>query len=112
MLAYATSLLALLSTKLWPSSTVLPIDEPVHVPHGVKFPAGFLHGYATAAPQVEGAVDVDGRGPSIWDPWSKVEGHVKDGSSTEIATRSYEVREMTGHSSDPPTPDGVCLESR
>jgi beta-glucosidase len=30
--------------------------------------ADFLHGYATAAAQVEGAAHTDGRGPSVWDP--------------------------------------------
>lgn len=32
-----------------------------------KFPTGFLFGGATAAYQVEGAVDIDGRGKNVWD---------------------------------------------
>ena len=38
------------------------------------FPAGFTWGAATAAYQIEGATDADGRGPSVWDTFSHTPG--------------------------------------
>ena len=39
---------------------------------GREFPKGFLWGSATASYQVKGAVNEDGRGPSIWDTFSQL----------------------------------------
>ena len=52
------------------------------------FPSDFLWGAATAAYQIEGAYDVDGKGPSIWDQWSKVAGHTHDGDTGDVADDS------------------------
>ncbi|TEY48287.1 hypothetical protein BOTCAL_0296g00070 [Botryotinia calthae] len=49
----------------------------------------FHFGYATAAPQVEGAWNVDGKGISIWDKFGHTPGKVKDFSTCDDAVLSY-----------------------
>lgn len=53
------------------------------------FPADFIIGAATAAYQIEGAHDADGRGPSIWDVFSHTPGRVIGGDSGDIADDHY-----------------------
>ena len=55
----------------------------------VRFPEGFLWGTATAAYQVEGGVDEDGRGRSIWDTFSHTPGKVYRGDTGDIACDQY-----------------------
>jgi beta-glucosidase len=55
----------------------------------VRFPPGFHFGAATAAYQIEGAVDEDGRGPSIWDTFARVPGAVTHGDTGAIACDHY-----------------------
>ncbi len=54
-----------------------------------QFPDDFLWGTATAAYQIEGAVDEDGRGPSIWDTFSHTPGKVLHGDTGNIACDHY-----------------------
>ena len=54
-----------------------------------KLPPDFLWGVATAAYQIEGAVDVDGRSPSIWDTFSATPGKVDNGDTGAVACDHY-----------------------
>ena len=51
------------------------------------FPKGFLWGSATAAYQVEGAYNEDGKGLNIWDALSH--GHIKYGDNGNVACDHY-----------------------
>jgi beta-glucosidase len=53
------------------------------------FPEGFLWGVSTAAYQIEGAVDEDGRTPSIWDTFSHTPGAVDNGDTGDVACDHY-----------------------
>ena len=53
------------------------------------FPEDFVWGAATAAYQIEGAVDADGRGPSIWDRFSHTPGTTVDGHTGDVACDHY-----------------------
>ena len=53
------------------------------------FPAGFRWGCATASYQIEGAVNEDGRKPSIWDTFSHTAGKTHHGDSGDVADDSY-----------------------
>ena len=50
----------------------------------------FKWGVATAAYQIEGAADADGKGLSIWDVFSKESSKVSLGDNGDIACRHYE----------------------
>jgi beta-glucosidase len=54
-----------------------------------RFPDGFVWGAATAAYQVEGAVDEDGRGPSIWDTFVTRPGVIAGGDTGAVACDHY-----------------------
>lgn len=64
-----------------------PILKPM--PKSGQFPGNFRWGTATAAFQIEGGMDADGRSPSIWDTFSRDGQHIADQSTAAIACDSY-----------------------
>jgi len=64
-------------------------DDAVRLLAG-RFPPDFAWGAATAAYQIEGAVDRDGRGPSIWDTFSHTPGRTLNGETGDVATEHYD----------------------
>ncbi|GAK40275.1 glycoside hydrolase family 1 protein [Paenibacillus urinalis] len=54
-----------------------------------SFPADFLWGSASAAYQIEGAWNEDGKGPSVWDLYTKIPGTTYKDTSGDIAVDHY-----------------------
>ena len=55
----------------------------------LRFPADFVWGASTAAYQIEGAAEEDGKGPSIWDTFVRRPGAVRDGHTGAFACDHY-----------------------
>jgi beta-glucosidase len=55
----------------------------------LHFPDDFTWGAATSSYQIEGAVNEDGRGPSIWDTFCRQPGKVWQGHNGDIAADHY-----------------------
>jgi beta-glucosidase len=58
-----------------------------HAP--APFPKDFVWGTATSAYQIEGAVNEDGRGRSIWDTFSHTPGKIGDGTNADRANDHF-----------------------
>ena len=55
----------------------------------LDFGTDFKWGVATAAYQIEGAQNIDGKSPSIWDTFSHKKGSIKTGENGDIACDFY-----------------------
>src|SRR5688572_17201128 len=64
-------------------------EKAAKVASGSPFPEAFEWGVATSAYQIEGAADVDGRGPSVWDAFCKKPGAVFEGHTGDVACDHY-----------------------
>jgi len=70
-------------------SDTVSVGNPDYRDSGLVFPPGFIFGAATAAYQIEGAWNEDGRGPSIWDTFSHTPGLVLGGDTGDVADDHY-----------------------
>jgi len=54
-----------------------------------KFPKDFVWGTATSSYQIEGASDLDGKGPSIWDAFCSIPGKINNNETGDVACDHY-----------------------
>src|SRR5271156_6774214 len=77
------------------SPSILGIKEPNRPPmsasddRSARFPDAFLWGMATAAYQVEGAWNEDGKGESIWDRFSHTTGKIRGAATADVTCDHY-----------------------
>ena len=55
----------------------------------IEFPQNFIWGTSTSAYQIEGAWNLYGKGPSVWDAFCMIPGKTKNGETGEVACDHY-----------------------
>lgn len=69
-----------------------PVEAAAQATDGAapaSFPKDFVWGTATSSYQIEGAVNEDGRGRSIWDIFSHTPGKIEDNTTGDVANDHY-----------------------
>ncbi len=61
------------------------------MPENKTFPKDFKWGTATSSYQIEGAPTAGGKGPSVWDSFSHIEGKIKNGDTGDTACDHYQL---------------------
>ncbi|QYY35955.1 GH1 family beta-glucosidase [Ruficoccus sp. ZRK36] len=65
------------------------MSDPMSFHDRYTFPDDFIWGVATAAPQIEGAGEEDGKGPSVWDHYATQPGKIRNGDNLLVACDHY-----------------------
>ena len=64
-------------------------SSPINPASPGNLPRDFLWGVSTSSYQIEGAVDADGRGKSVWDVYSHVPGRIANNDTGDVACDHY-----------------------
>jgi beta-glucosidase len=88
--AVGSAALGMTATASTGLTQALAESRPEPAPAGAaSFPDGFVWGVATSAFQIEGAVNEDGRGASIWDVYAHTPGKIENGDNADVANDHY-----------------------
>jgi hypothetical protein len=78
-----------LAAAIGPFALGRPLRAQAAATEEPAFPADFVWGASTSSYQIEGAVNADGRGESIWDVFCRTPGRIKNGETGDVACDHY-----------------------